>query len=218
MRYATFALLFLMCIRISAQEKPAFWDDVQTFKSKDSINFPAPGQVLLVGSSSFTRWDSVQAAFPDHKILNRAFGGSRLEDLIRYANDVIFPYKPKQIVVYCGENDLASPDSVSVDSVVANFKKLFNLIRTKYKTTPIAFVSMKPSLRRQRLLPKFVEANEKIRAFLATQRYTKYINVYDKMLKVDGTVMDDIFVEDRLHMNEKGYAIWREVLEPYLLK
>jgi lysophospholipase L1-like esterase len=219
MRLIPVALLLIVSFRIGAQEnKPAFWDDVQAFKSSDSIHFPPPNQVLLTGSSTFTKWDSVHAAFPNHKILNRAFGGSTLDDLIRYAKDVIFPYKPKQIVIYCGENDFTTSDTVSVRTVVSNFKKLFNLIRTKYKTVPIAYVSMKPSPRRQRLLSKYVLANNEIKEFLATQKNTKFINVFDKMLKPDGTPMDDIFIEDRLHLNGKGYAIWQEVLEPYLLK
>ena len=98
--------------------------------------------------------------FPATPIINRGFGGSSLPDLIRYKNDVIFQYKPKQIVIYCGENDLAGSDTVTVTD---SCKQVHKIIRTvsgrRYKDIPIAYISMKPSPSRQHLMPKFEKAN-----------------------------------------------------------
>src|SRR5580692_8032994 len=87
---------------------PPFSSDIAAFKAQDAQTPPAKGQILFIGSSSFTRWTDVQSYFPTHPILNRAFGGSTLPDVIRYVNDIVFPYQPKQVVLYCGENDFAS--------------------------------------------------------------------------------------------------------------
>ncbi len=111
-----------------------FWQEIQNFKKQDSLNFPVKNQVLFVGSSSFTMWKDVQNHFPDYKIINRGFGGSSLTDVIRYAGDVIIPYQPKQIVIYCGENDLAASDTVTSEMVVNRFKELFFMIRSKLPT------------------------------------------------------------------------------------
>ena len=102
---------------------PPFWKDIQNFKKQDSISFPPKNAILLIGSSSFTKWTDVQDYFPGYTIINRGFGGSILLDQIRYANDIIFPYQPKQIVIYCGENDLASSDSVTAQMVFDRFKE-----------------------------------------------------------------------------------------------
>ena len=219
MRLKLSILFLFISVNLFAQNtKPAFWDDIQAFKKQDSSHFPEKGQILFTGSSSFTYWKDVNDYFPGYHILNRGFGGSTLPDLIRYTPDVIYPYKPRQIVIYCGENDFASSDTVSVPTVVQRFKTLFVLIRKKYKNVPLAYVSMKPSPSRAHLMPKYKEANAQIRAFLAKQKKTDFIDVYSQMLKPDGTPIDGIWRDDKLHMIAKGYAIWQKIIEPYLKK
>lgn len=219
-RFVISSLLLFVAVVINAQNKEPFpfWNEVQKFKTADSAAFPAANQILLIGSSSFTMWKDVQTYFPDRKILNRAFGGSTLADVIRYRYDVIFPYQPKQIVIYCGENDFASSDTVTVELVMQRFTILFNYIRAKYKNVPVAYVSMKPSPSRVYLLEKYKEGNKRIKDFLAGKPNTKFVDVYSAMLDEKGEPMPDIFLKDNLHMNAKGYAIWKTKLEKVLLK
>lgn len=211
---------FLIVALFSAQLVFAqpFANEIAAFRKQDSIAMPPKKAILLVGSSSFRLWDNWQDYFPGRKMINRGFGGSSLPDVIRYADDVIFKYRPKQIIIYCGENDFAASDTVSVPTVVERFKTLFGMIRAKYKRVPVAFVSMKPSPSRQKFLTKYLAANAAIKDFLAAQKRTAYIDVYTPMLQPDGNVMTDIFKADNLHMNAKGYAIWKQVMEPYLLQ
>lgn len=206
-------LLIGMC---SFAQQPAFWNDIQAFKKKDSLNKPTAGQILFTGSSSFTNWKDVQDYFPGKPIINRAFGGSTLADVIRYKEDVILPYQPKQIVIYCGENDFASGDTVSVNTVVTRFKILFHWIQQHYKNIPFIYVSMKPSPSRQHLMSKYNQANKIIQGYIATFKNTVYVDAYHAMLKPDGSPMTDIFLSDNLHMNAKGYAIWQKLLAPHL--
>lgn len=205
----------LMQTFVSAQP---FIEEIKAFKKEDSLRFPGSGKILFAGSSSFTKWTDVQNYFPAYPIINRGFGGSSLTDLIYYAEDVIFKYQPKQIVIYCGENDFAGNDSLYPAQVAQRFIELFNLIRARYKKVPIAYISMKPSPARQHLMPKFNVANVMIRNFLNTKKKTAFIDVYHKMLNEDGTPLKDIFVEDNLHMNANGYAIWQKIIKYFLKK
>jgi lysophospholipase L1-like esterase len=198
--------------------KPLYYDDIQAFKKQDSLNPPPSNAILFIGSSTFTNWKDVQDYFPKYKIINRAFGGSTLLDVTRYAEDVIFKYKPKQIVIYCGENDLAYDSSLFPAQMAQRFFDLFNLIRSRLKKVPVLFVSLKPSPVRENLMPKYNVANVMIKNFLATKRRTVFVDVFHRMLKSDGTPMTDIFGEDSLHMNAKGYRIWQRLIEPHLLK
>jgi lysophospholipase L1-like esterase len=209
-------ILFASC-RIIANSQP-FAGEIREFKKQDSLSFPSAGSILFVGSSSFNFWKDVNNYFPGYKIINRGFGGSSLPDLIRYADDIIFPYKPAQIVIYCGENDLAASDTVTAQMVFNRFKELFELIRASMGAVPIVFVSIKPSPSRQRLMPAMTETNKMIRKFLKKKKNTAFADVYPKMLNKDGTPVKEIFKEDQLHMNAKGYSIWQKVLQPYLLK
>src|SRR5437867_1345584 len=102
-------LLFLIAgLETYAQTNPPYYDDIQAFKKQDQSKFPSKKKILFVGSSSFTMWKDVASYFPKHTIINRGFGGSTLPDVIRYKEDIIYPYKPKQVVIYCGENDFAT--------------------------------------------------------------------------------------------------------------
>jgi lysophospholipase L1-like esterase len=211
-------LLFFAVSNARAQTNPPFYNEIQQFKEQDSASFPSKNIILFVGSSSFQKWHDVQGYFPNEPIVNRGFGGSELTDVIRYANDIIIPYQPKQIVIYAGENDLAYSDTVSARTVFMRVVKLFNIIRSSLPMVPIIYVSIKPSPSRERLMPKMQEANKLIRRFLQSKKNAVFIDVYHKMLDADGKPMQDIFVEDNLHMNSKGYHIWQKAIEPYLLK
>jgi lysophospholipase L1-like esterase len=220
MKHHRYCLLLFIAISLTnlvpAQDRAPFSNDILQFRKSDSAAFPAAGQVLFIGSSSFTNWRDVNDYFPGVRILNRAFGGSSLPDLIRYRYQAIFPYRPRQIVIYCGENDFAASDTVTVDIVLDRFRSLYGLIRAWDPKVPLLYVSMKPSPSRAHLMQKYTEANRRIREIMEQDRHGDYADVYTKMLKPDGTPMDDIFGPDRLHMTAKGYAIWKDVLKKKL--
>lgn len=208
-------LVTLICFNVVvsiAQIEPPFRKEINAFKKSDSIQMPAKDMILFTGSSSFTRWKDVQDYFPGYPILNRGFGGSSLPDLIRYADEIIYPYQPKQIVIYCGENDIAASDTVTAQLVLQRFTTLFNMIRAHLPKVPVAFVSIKPSPSRRKFRQVVIEANALIKKFLGKQSRTGYINVYDAMLNSDGTEKGEVFVQDSLHMNAKGYAIWKPLI------
>jgi len=210
------AILFLQ-LGFIANAQP-FANDIAAFKKQDSIAPPPKNAILFVGSSSFTKWKDVQNYFPDHTIINRGFGGSILLDVIRYEKEIIFPYQPKQIVIYCGENDVASSDTVSGKIVLERFKKLYIDIRQQMPKVPIMFISLKPSPSRWQMKDRMMEGNKLIKKYLKKQKHTTYISVWESMLGADGKPIADIFIEDKLHMNAKGYAIWQKLIEPHLLK
>jgi len=209
--------LFLVSI-LSAQQCPTFWNDILSFRQKDSAQLPAKNAILFIGSSSFTKWTDVGDYFPGYNIINRGFGGSTLKDVIRYSYDILLPYKPKQVVIYCGENDLASSANVQAADVVQRFKTLYGMIRQNLPNAVIDYVSMKPSPSRKNLFPKMREANKQIKAFLQKDKNAGFINVFDAMLDATGNPKKEIFLEDQLHMNVSGYAIWKKILLPYLVK
>ncbi len=202
----------------SCAQKSAFYDEIQSFKKQDSAAMPAKNSILFVGSSSFRMWTTIKDDFRMHSVINRGFGGSSLTDVIRYADEIIFPYQPAQVVIYCGENDLAASDTVTAQIVFDRFQQLFNMIRKQFPETAVAFVSIKPSPSRAHLLPKVIAANTLIKDFLKAQTKAAYIDVFSAMVDQQGNPKPDLFVDDKLHMNQKGYAIWVEIIGPYLIK
>jgi len=215
------AVLFFLLgtgVLYSQEQKPAFWEDVQAFKKQDSISAPPKNAILFIGSSSFTMWKDLNEYFPGYKIINRAFGGSTLLDQLQYVREVVYPYKPKQVIIYCGENDLAASDTVDGNDVANRFKSLFTMIRNKFPKVHIVYISMKPSPSRQMLAPKMISGNELIKKYLSSKGRTVFVDIYKEMINDEGKPREELFLEDNLHMNKNGYAIWKKAIEPYLKK
>lgn len=197
-----------------AQDRP-FWKEIKEFKRADSVSSPPQNAIVFVGSSSFRMWKDLQNAFPQHVVINRGFGGSSLPHVIEYADEIILPYKPKQVVIYCGENDFTN-DTVTSKIVTDRFITLFNLLRKELPRTEIVFVSMKPSPSRQRLMTEIDAANDEIRNFLQSKKRAAYVDIWDDMLDKNGEPRKELFLKDMLHMNASGYAIWQKAIAPHL--
>jgi lysophospholipase L1-like esterase len=197
-----------------AQAPYVYQKELDAWRDADAKNPPKPGMVLFIGSSTFTNWKTVDKAFPGRYVLNRAYGGSGLGHLIRDYK-VFTSYRPKQIVIYCGENDLAG-GKTPAHEVVTNFKKFFSLVRRELPRTDILYCAMKPSPSRWHLRAKFMFGNQVIKEFLSTQPHADYISCWDAMLGLDERPDPSIFGPDMLHMNPKGYAIWTRLLGPRL--
>ncbi|MCZ4225435.1 GDSL-type esterase/lipase family protein [Pedobacter rhodius] len=208
--------LYFSILSIAAQTKPPFWDDVQTIKKYDQLFKPPVHPVLFVGSSSIRKWDNLTQVFAKYNALNRGIGGAVINDITFYLNDVVFPYEPRQIVLYVGENDIIN-DKVTADTVLNRTVALYKAIRAKLPVTPIAYISIKPSPSRDKFRDKAVASNELIKKFLAGEKNTSFIDIFPRMLQ-DGKSRSELFVDDMLHMNPDGYAIWEKAVKPYLIK
>lgn len=209
-------LLLTVALFFSQEKKPMFWQDIQNFKKLDQETAPPKDAILLVGSSSFTKWMDVANYFPDKTIINRGFGGSRLTDLNDYSNDLLNPYQPKQIIIYCGENDFADNDKLKADVVVNRFKTFYKKIRAKFPDIEVDYISIKYSPSREKLWPQMKIANKKIAAFMKKEPHAEFIDITKVMQDSNGNVRKDLFVEDMLHMTPEGYQLWTSVMNPYM--
>lgn len=216
-KYLSIIAFVVLFVSVSqAQNKPPFYDDVQTIKKYDQMFKPPVNPVLFIGSSSIRKWDDLTQVFAKYNALNRGIGGAVVNDITRYLNDIVFPYNPRQIVLYVGENDVVD-DKVNADTVLNRTIILYKAIRTKLPTVPIVYISIKPSPSRDKFRDKVISANALIKQFLSTEKNTVFVDIFPSMLK-DGAGRTELYLSDMLHMNEAGYAIWRKAVKPHLLK
>ncbi|MFC5412350.1 GDSL-type esterase/lipase family protein [Larkinella bovis] len=214
-RLSLFLLTFSLSTGVFAQQPVPFENEIKAFEQQDQTSPPPKKPILFTGSSSIKLWQSLKTDFPDKVVLNRGFGGSSLPDVIRFADRAIIPYKPKQIVIYVGENDVAS-GKVTAQAVLDRFVTLFTTIRKSLPRTPIVFISMKPSPSRRKYLPITQEANRLIKDYLAKQKRAQYLDIYSAMLDTNGQIRGELFRADSLHMAPKGYELWTAKLKPLL--
>jgi lysophospholipase L1-like esterase len=222
--FATSALLLTACGGFPAtQARPpqvpeqvsntAFERDMQRFAMADATSPPPKGAVLFIGSSSIRLWDALAADFPDVPVINRGFGGSELRDSTYYADRIIVPYAPRKILIYAGDNDLSS--GRSPQQLREDFRAFVRRVRRDLPKAGIACIAVKPSPSRVHLLETQRQAN----ALLAAEAETldvEFIDIFTPMLDAAGQPREELFLEDRLHMNRTGYEIWRKVIAPYL--
>jgi lysophospholipase L1-like esterase len=189
-----------------------FSDPIESFVLWDSKNsFPQDG-MLFVGSSSIRMW-STATAFPGRPIINRGFGGSELSDVIHFYDQVVRPYQPSAIFLYAGDNDVAG--GKGADQVFDDYKQFVTLVQAGLPDSKLFFISIKPSLSRWSLWPTMQDANDKIREYTLKHPNLGYIDLASPLLNDTGKPMD-VFIEDGLHLNAKGYALWQQALAPYL--
>jgi lysophospholipase L1-like esterase len=208
-------VLFLLFVgSLKAQEISRFQAEVDKLIAGDSA-LDKKKIILFTGSSSIRVWPSLKKDFPKHNVLNRGFGGSEMADLVHFADKLIMPYHPKQIFIYEGDNDINA--GKSPDEILNEADKLLSLIRKKLsRKVEVVFISPKPSLIRWQLKDKYLDYNRKLEQWTKQQKNVRFIDVWTPMLDDEGNVMKDLFVEDGLHMNEKGYEIWARVIGEYI--
>lgn len=190
------------------------WENaIAAFEAADRTNPPPKNCIVFVGSSSIVRWKSLAEDFPGLPVINRGFGGSQLADSVNFAGRVVIPYAPRQVLVYAGGNDLNAHKPAEI--VYGDFVALMEKLRAALPHTRLAYISSAPNHQRWAQ----VEEVKRLNALAATycrRHGITFINVFPLMLGPDGRPKPDIFVEDGLHMNAKGYAIWREAVALHL--
>ncbi|WCJ60131.1 SGNH/GDSL hydrolase family protein [Fontisphaera persica] len=215
MAWLGWCLLLAPLTAPSATNDFARWEkEIAAFEAADRTNPPPARGILFIGSSSIRLWKTLARDYPRHHVLNRGFGGSQIADSVHFAERIVFPYAPRKIIMYAGGNDINA--GKSAEQVAADFRAFVQKVHQRLPQTRIAYLSIAPNPARWAQVERVREANRLIREFTQTDSRLEFIDVFSHMLGPDGQPLPDIFVEDRLHMNEKGYALWKKLVEPYL--
>ncbi len=192
-----------------------FEEEIKKFEVADKVHFPPKEAILFTGSSSIRMWKSLAGDMAPLPVINRGFGGSTIPEVIYYADRIVFPYEPKIIVFYCGENDIQEQTLPQI--VFQNFKKFVGMVEERLPETKIVYLSMKPSLNRFEKWRVFQTGNRMIEKFAESREEVHYLDVSEIMLSENQKPDSTIFIPDGLHMNPKGYQRWTQLLKPVLL-
>lgn len=211
--FLVFCLTLLGATNLLAQDPLRFEKEIQELiKSDSSVN--TKKLILFTGSSSVRLWHNLAESFPGKNVLNRGFGGSEMSDMLYYAPQLILKHKPELVFIYEGDNDIAA--GRSAEQILANADSLVKIIRTALPKTKIIFISPKPSGSRWHLKAEYEDFNSKLEQFTKSRKRVYFANVWLPMLDATGNLLPGLFLEDNLHMNEKGYIIWTKVLNQFL--
>jgi lysophospholipase L1-like esterase len=189
--------------------------DLAAFATADREHPPADDGVLFVGSSTIRFWTHLAQDFHQLPVvINRGFGGSTMDDCSLFARDLVVRYKPRQVLIYAGDNDLA--EGRTPLQVLESFAHFANTVRAELPNVRISYISVKPSPSREKLLPQIRETNNVIAAYLQRMPNSEYIDVFTPMMGADGRPRAELFRGDMLHMNAEGYRLWQSVIVSHL--
>ena len=193
------------------------WEtEIAAFEASDKANPPPKDAILFVGSSSIRLWQSLAHDFPEHAVINRGFGGSHLADCALLADRVVIPYRPRMVLLYAGDNDIA--EGKTPEQVFSDFKTFVEKVYAALPKTRIAYLSIKPSITRRQLLDNMKAANRLIESYAQKKKNLLFIDVFTPMLNSDNEPRRELFTSDGLHLNGAGYELWASIIRPYLNK
>ncbi len=214
-----FALMALLAglaatVASAADVKPhAYEKQIQAFEESDRTSPPPRDPILFVGSSSIRLW-KLDQSFPGLPVLNRGFGGSRIADSVYFCERIVLKYHPRLIVFYAGDNDLAGGETP--EKVHADFHAFVAKVHAGLPSTPIVYISIKPSIARWKLIDSVRKANCLIKQWSQSDPLLHFVDIEPTMLGPDGKPRPELFVKDGLHLNARGYALWSEQVAPFL--
>ena len=198
----------------SWSKKDFYQAAIDKFKEEDKGILPVKDLILFTGSSSIRFWSTLKEDMAPHNVLNRGFGGAHISHVNYHFNEIVKPYKPKAIVFFCGTNDLSA--FKTPEETFEDFSKFFSMVKNDLPGTNLIVIGVKPSTAREYLVPEEQEFNNLISNLAGKEDLLSYISVWNPMLTDEGKANPDLFVEDGLHMNEKGYEIWAKLVKPEL--
>jgi lysophospholipase L1-like esterase len=208
-------LIFLIGLgTLCAQEQLPFAKEVKEIEQHTrSIWDQSKETIVFTGSSSIRFWKDIQERFPRQQVLNTGFGGSQFSDLALYLDELILDYRPVKVFIYEGDNDIFSKKRPR--NILKTAQKILGQLQQKSPGMEIVLISAKPSISRWKFRGKYRRLNRKLEKLAQETEGIDFVDVWYPMLD-KRKVKQDIFVEDGLHMNKKGYDIWYDVIKDYV--
>jgi len=209
-------LLWMIMMPFASGQDPLRFDgEVKELIAKDD-GIDKEALIVFTGSSSVRFWPDLEITFEGKNVINRGFGGSTMTDLIYYQEALILKHRPDKVFIYEGDNDISL--SKTPEEILMKAKELVSTIHGRLPDTEVYFISPKPSVARWDLKEVYKQFNYSLKAWASFEDKVHFIDVWTPMCDDTGEVLDDLFIADNLHMNTKGYRIWRRVILPYVIE
>jgi glycerophosphoryl diester phosphodiesterase len=199
-------------------EVKAWEKDIAAFEKLDKSESYSPDAIMFAGSSSIRLWTSLANDMAPYQVIQRGFGGSRLSDVAVYAERIFAPHPCKAIVIFVANDITGSENDKEPQEVVRLYKNVLKTIRKSHPVTPVFWIAVTPSESRWKVWPKIKEVNRMIKESADPSKNTYFIATEKSFLNESGLPITEYFRTDKLHLTEKGYAVWREIIKKELMK
>ena len=210
-------LVTLSCAPLSKYsnlpEVKAWESDIEKFEQLDVTKSYPSDAILFAGSSSIRLWSTIGKDMMPYNVIQRGYGGAKLSDFAVYADRIIYPHPCKAIVIFIANDISGNENDKSPLEVSQLFRKTLYIIRRKFTDTPVFWVSITPTPSRWAVWPEIKEANGMIKEICESHRNTYFIDTEKYFLNSSGLPRSELFIEDKLHLNDEGYSTWSGIIK-----
>lgn len=211
------AFQFYREIDKSRSEDPLVWEEnIQVLEERTAGRYGPGEAVVFIGSSSIRFWGTLEEDMAPNAVLRHGFGGAKLNDVVYYAERLVNAYEPAAVVVFAGTNDISPEHSKEPEALLASYREFVDIVRADDPDLPIFYIGITPSPLRWPVWPVAQETNRLIADWIATDENHYYIDTSPELLGENGGPKRDHYVFDGLHLSDKGYAVWREIVRDAL--
>jgi hypothetical protein len=214
------SLAFISCSPIRKYQnlpEVRFWEnDIQKFEQLDKSDKYPQDAILFAGSSSIRFWTSLEKDMAPYHVIQRGYGGAKLSDFAVYAGRIFDPHQCRAIVLFIANDIIGSNQDKTPEDVAALFRNVLKTFRKTHPVTPVFWISITPTVSRWKVWPEIQKANSLIKEICDKKKNTYFIKTDFAFLSENGLPKDELFRDDKLHLTEKGYAVWTEIIKKEL--
>jgi hypothetical protein len=197
-------------------EIKAWEPDIQKFELLDKTETYSKDAVLFAGSSSIRLWTTLERDMAPYPVIQRGYGGAKLSDFAVYASRIFDPHPCRAIVIFVANDIAGTKEDKSPDEVARLSRKVIEIIRVKHPDTPIFWIATTPTPSRWKVWPEIKKTNDMIKAVCEGQKSTYFITTASAFINDKGQPAGELFRDDSLHLNDKGYTVWTNIIKQEL--
>ncbi len=206
-------------IQRARSEDPLVWEEAITTLEAKTRNRYAPGQaVVFIGSSSIRLWSSLEEDMSPIPVIQHGFGGAKLNAVVHYAKRLVNAYQPRAVVVFAGTNDIDPAASKAPEVLLASYQSFVETVRSTQPDLPIFYLGITPSPRRWAVWPIAQATNRLIENWSQADPNLHFIDTSVALMGSNGEPNPDNYIFDGLHLSQRGYGIWRDIIRQRLVE
>ncbi len=201
--------MFYAFWKMASNDPTVYSRDIDALTAQDGQRSLSAEAVLFVGHSNIKFWDNLHTDMRPFTVIQRGFGGAKVNDLLFFADRIITPYNVRAIVINIGGNDISSGlGNVPKEppEVFESYKKLIAHIRSQMPDPPIYFLALTVSADGSEDQQRAIVFNQLIRDFSTQGKRLFYMDASASILNSEGRVGPELLRRDGAHLNAAGYA------------
>lgn len=185
---------------------------MDAFDEQNASDPDPPDAVLFIGSSSIRRWSTLATDIAPYRTIRRGYGGAKFTDMAVFAKRIVSPHQYRAIVMFVGNGVVGKEDDHTPDQIESLARHIVDVSHRHQPGAPFFLIEITPCEKRFSAWPKIRAVNARLREIALSTPDTYFVPTASHYLKADGTPRPELFVEDRLHLNESGYHLWASLI------